>query len=365
MRALRRCKPGWTLDSCPLTDGGEGFADILTAAAHGSRMAFPVTGPCGKNVSAAIGLVLLPQIPASARSLLHLPESGAAAGPIAIIEMASASGLQLMPSGGRNPWETTSRGTGELIRAAAALNCAGILLGVGGSATNDIGLGALSALGFEFLDSERVNLHLPVPGQFDRIKHIRGRSLSSLPPVRIACDVTNPLLGPNGATAVFGPQKGLRREDVTQMEAAIGRVACMLGDYFDQSPGLLASPGSGAAGGLPYGLMAGLGLNAQFISGFDLVSAWLDLDDRIASADIVITGEGSFDASSLTGKGPGGVVARALALGKEVHVFAGRLGEGIPDGFGHLHAITPSGCAEDKALLKASKFLVKSIESVF
>jgi glycerate kinase len=364
VRALRSRHPGWTLDSCPLTDGGDGFADILTAAAHGSSLAFPVTGPRSENLSAGIGLVLPSQLPASARSFLQLPESAtAAAGPIAIIEMASASGLRLLPSGKRNPWETTSRGTGQLIRAAAALDSAGILLGVGGSATNDIGLGALSALGFEFLDSEGVNLRIPVPSQFDRIKFIRGKRLPSIPPIRIACDVTNPLLGPNGATTVFGPQKGLRREDQAQMETAIARIACMLGDYCDQPPNLLASPGSGAAGGLPYGLMAGL--NARLVSGFDLVSAWLDLDNRIASADIVITGEGSFDMSSLTGKGPGGVVARAHALGKEAHVFAGRLGEGLPDGFGPLHAITPPGYAEDKALLSASEFLVKSIEGVF
>jgi glycerate kinase len=263
----------------------------------------------------------------------------------------------------RDPWRATTYGAGQLIRAAAELGCAGILLGAGGSATIDLGLGSLSALGFEFRGPDGAKIRPPVPVHFDRITRIEGEAFSSLPPICIACDVTNPLLGPDGATAVYGAQKGLRREDRPRFEAAIARLARLLGDYCGRPSSLAEMPGTGAAGGLPFGLMAGT--NARLVPGFDLVSAWLGLETRIAAADIVITGEGSFDLSSLSGKGPGAVAARARSLGKVVHVFAGRLGEGLPQDSWQLHAITPPGCQGDDAGRNASEFLIRSIQAAF
>ncbi len=364
VRALRSEQPGWQFDSCPLTDGGEGFAEILTRAAHGRLMTFPVSGPRGGLIAAGIGLVLPSQIPAPARSLFCNPETGAAGTrPIGIIETAAASGLSLLPVEQRDPWQTTTHGVGQLIRAAAELGCAGILLGVGDSATMDVGLGALSAIGYEFRAADGSKIRPPAPTYCDRIVRIEGEAFSSIPPLCIACDVTNPLLGPTGAAAVYGPQKGLRREDGPRMEAAVARLARLLCDCCGKPWNLAETPGAGAAGGLPFGLMAGA--NARLVPGFDLVSAWLGMEARIAAADIVITGEGSFDASSLSGKGPGAVAARALAFGKVVHVFAGRLGERLPLNAWQLHAITPPGCPGGDMLHKAPEFLVRSIQAAF
>jgi glycerate kinase len=148
-QALRAERPDWQLDLCPLADGGEGFAEILTQAVQGEFHAFPVTGPRGGLVTASLGLVRLDQIPAAARSLLQLKLPGSAR--IALVEMAAASGLALLSQEARDPWQATSQGTGQLIQAAADLGAGAVLLGVGGSATNDLGLGALAALGFAFL----------------------------------------------------------------------------------------------------------------------------------------------------------------------------------------------------------------------
>jgi glycerate kinase len=364
VRALRMLHPDWHIDSCPLTDGGDGFVEILTTAAHGRRATFSVTGPRGGLIAAEIGLVLPSEIPAPAGTFLPQPATeGTNDRPFAIIEMASASGLSLLPAELRDPWQTTSLGTGQLLRAATSLGCAGILLGVGGSATIDLGAGALSALGFEFRDSDGTTLRPPAPINFDRISRIEGGLFSFIPPIFIACDVTNPLLGPNGAIAVFGAQKGLCQGDQSPMEATVARLAHLLGDYCGQPRGLAETPGMGAAGGLPFGLMAGA--NARLLPGFELVSAWLGLPERIAAADIVITGEGCFDASSLAGKGPGAVAASARSLGKVVHVFAGKIEGPLPHDGWRLHAITPPGPRDEEARRHAPEFLVRSIQDAF
>lgn len=363
-RALRGRQPGWQLDPCPLTDGGEGFVDILTTAVRGRHMVLDVSGPRGGLVAASIGLAMQSQIPASIRPWLRLPEQGGNSGrPVAIIEMAAASGLSLLPPAQRDPWQTTTYGTGQLIRAAAELGCAAILLGVGGSATNDLGLGALSALGFEFRDGDGAKIRPPIPLHCDRIARIEGEVFSSIPPICIACDVANPLLGPDGTSAVYSPQKGLRPEDRPRLEATMERIACMLVDHCGQPSNLSETPGTGAAGGLSFGLMAGA--RAHLVPGFDLVSAWLGLDARIAAADIVITGEGCFDTTSLSGKGPGAVAARAHALGKAVHVFAGRIGSDLPPAVWQLHAITPAGYRFEEAKLEAPALLQRSIQAEF
>jgi glycerate kinase len=259
----------------------------------------------------------------------------------------------------RDPLRTTSAGTGELMLAAASRGARAILLGVGGSATSDLGLGALGALGIRLLDASGSVLEAPVPADWPSVRAIRGGVPGSLPPVVIACDVDNPLLGPRGAVAVYGPQKGLKPGDAAGLEAESARIAALMCAHFGRPASLAGVAGAGAAGGIAFGLMAAAG--ATLTAGFDLVAAWLDLDRRIMAADVVLTGEGRFDDSSLSGKGPGAVVARALALGKAVHVFAGTvaLSRAIP-GLSS-HAITPPGTPLEGALAEAPARLLVSV----
>lgn len=366
--ALRDKHPDWTLDPCPLSDGGEGFCEILTAAAGGRTIASTVTGPLGGIVQAPVGLVPLDRVPPAARDQLQLPAQGNAspasvsARPsqtLAVVDMASASGLALLAPQDRDPWKTSSFGTGELIRIASDLGVAGIVLGVGGSATSDLGLGALAALGLEFRTPGRERVNPPIPARWRQVVEISGRIPPGLPPVRIACDVINPLLGPNGAAAVYGPQKGLRPEDLDRLDHECARLAMLLCHHSDKPDALMETPGAGAAGGISFGLMAAA--NARLLPGFELVSAWLDLEKRLEAADLILTGEGRFDDSSLSGKGPGAVAARALALGKPVHVFAGQAAILQPPAGLSVHAITPPGATLETALEMARQNLTTTV----
>jgi glycerate kinase len=282
---------------------------------------------------------------------------------MAIIEMATASGLHLLAPEEYDPWQTATYGTGQLIRAAAEAGAGSILLGVGGSATNDLGLGALAALGVEFRGVGGGLIRPPVPASWERIACIGGEVFPAISPLRIACDVTNPLLGPRGAAAVYGPQKGLRADDLVRLERATERMVRLLCDHCGQPPSVADTPGAGAAGGLPFGLMAVA--HAYLVPGFELVSAWLDLDARIAAADIVLTGEGRFDESSLSGKGPGAVAAAAAGLGKKVHVFAGTLADAVSPPGWHLHPIAPRDYAPEQARREAAQLLAQSVRTAF
>ncbi|HZP60050.1 MAG TPA: glycerate kinase, partial [Opitutaceae bacterium] len=188
-RALRARHPGWQIDSCPLADGGEGFADILTAAAGGQPVPCQVTGPRGGLVDAKLGLVPWRKIPAAARRFFPVKDPDAV---VAVADLASASGLALLAPELRDPWQTTTHGTGRLLRAAAELRAAAIILGVGGSATHDLGLGALSALGLEFRGGGGEKIRPPVPAYWPRIVAVEGDVFAAIPPIFIACDVTNP-----------------------------------------------------------------------------------------------------------------------------------------------------------------------------
>lgn len=355
--ALRARHPDWELDLCPLADGGEGFAEILTHAAHGQLVHRAVEGPRGATIDAPFGLVPRGHLPAAALAQLDLSASTDDA-PIAVIEMAAASGLALLPADQRDPWQTSTRGTGQLVRAATELGARAILLGVGGSATHDLGLGALEALGLSFQDEHAVAVRPPVPAHWPRIQRLAGGVDPATPPIRIACDVTNPVLGPRGAAAVYGPQKGLRAADHARLESETARLARLLCAHVAQPESLLEAPGAGAAGGIAFGLMCAA--HARLLPGYELVSAWLDLDARLAAADLVITGEGRFDDSSLEGKGPGALAARALALGKRVHVFAG-VAAAAPRERLTLHSITPAGTPLPEALRTAAGNLSASV----
>lgn len=350
--ALRARHPDWMLDLCPLTDGGEGFAETLTAAMNGCLEHFDVSGPRGATVSAPIGYVAGRQLTVAVPGRLGLKPEGT----VAIIGMASASGLELLSHDRRDPWRTCSYGTGELIHAAVQAGAGAILLGVGGSATNDLGLGALSAVGLRFHDESGEQLHVPTPEIWPQIDSLDRRKLTSLPPVFIACDVANPLLGPQGATATFGPQKGLKPADLPRLETEMARMASLLCEACGQPLSLADRPGTGAAGGIAFGLM--VAANARLVPGFELVTEWLGLPARIAAADLVLTGEGRFDATSLGGKGPGALVAEARRLGKPAHVFAGSLG--VPADGLH-HAITPPDLPLAEALPRTAELLTAAV----
>jgi glycerate kinase len=362
--ALHERHADWVIDSCPLSDGGEGFSEILTTTAGGRVIGSSVTGPREDDVQASFGIVPFDRIPQRARAFLPpSPEASRTMPTLAVIDMASASGLALLDPQDRDPWQTTTVGTGELIRTATELGAAAILLGVGGSATHDLGLGALAALGLDLESSLGQVVDPPIPARWREINRISGNVHPPVPPIRIACDVSNPLLGPRGAAAVYGPQKGLRQPDLPRLDHESARLASLLCGYFKVPNSLTDTPGAGAAGGIAFGLMAATG--AQLIPGFDLVSAWLDLESRVAAADLVLTGEGRFDDSSLNGKGPGAVAARALALGKQVHVFAGAASAAHPPAELKLHSITPAGVSLDQALRQASLYLGRSIRAAF
>lgn len=357
--AIGAARGGCEVDLAPLTDGGEGFTEILTRSAGGSMTLHAVAGPLGGEVRAAVGLVSIDRIPASARRLLGAAAS-AREGSVAIVEMAAASGIALLAPAARDPLAASSAGTGQLMLAAAATGARAVLLGVGGSATSDLGLGALGALGVDCLDGSGRRLDSPAPSDWPGVRAVGGRVAASMPPIVVACDVDNPLLGPMGAVAVYGPQKGLKPSDAAALEAESARIAALLCSHFGKPLSLAGLPGAGAAGGTAFGLMAAAG--AALIPGFELVSSWLDLDRRIMAADVVVTGEGRFDDSSLSGKGPGAVVRRALSLGKSVHVFAGSvaLSRGIP-GL-HPHDITPAGMPLERALAEAPALLRRSVQ---
>jgi glycerate kinase len=345
--ALRAKHPDWALDLCPLTDGGEGFVEILARDLGDRVVQLEVPGPRGGSVTAPVAFVPSNALPPAARERLGIN------GTIAVAGLASASGLALLAPDQRNPWHTTTAGTGELLRYAAQERATAILLGVGGSATNDLGLGALAALGLRFIDAFGQAVE-PLPARWHQIVRIEGRV--SLPHVFIACDVTNLLLGQKGATVTFGPQKGLPPTDVLELETRAKRLAELLCDHCGRPRTLAATPGAGAAGGIAFGLMVAAG--AQLVPGFDLVADWLDLPTRIRAADIVITGEGRFDATSLGGKGPGGIAAQARRLGKSTHIFAGSLG--VEADRAH-HAITPKELPLAEALPRTAELLAAAV----
>lgn len=362
--ALRAAHPDWELDLCPLADGGDGFAEVLTRAAGGTLHRVRVSGPRGEPVDAVFGVVSLENLPPAARALLQIKnrESKIENPPtVAVVEMAQASGLALLPPDQRDPWQTSTHGTGELLRAAAATGVDGILLGVGGSATHDVGLGALSLLGLSCHEVDGKVVAHPIPHTWAAVASISGKFDPALPPITVACDVTNPLMGTFGAANVFAPQKGMRPEDFTRLEYMTGRMAALLTTNAGKHPLLCETPGAGAAGGLAFGLLCAA--DAKLQPGAALVSAWLGLDARLAAADLVLTGEGRFDASSLGGKAPGELAQRAVAAGKRVHLFAGAVSGTLPGAA--VHTITPADQPIDEALARTAENLRRAVQATF
>ena len=298
--------PDAQLVKCPMADGGEGTVESVLAACDGQLRRTNVRGPLGTTVDAAWG---------------WLPQSLTA-----IIEMAEASGLQLVPPAQRDACISSTFGTGELIRAALDAGAKRVILAIGGSATNDGGSGAMQALGVKWLDAQGEPL---APGGL-ALAQLARIDLSDIDPrlarVRfdIAADVNNPLCGPHGASTIFGPQKGATPEQVEQLDRALGHFAELCAQVLNKD--VRDEPGSGAAGGLGFGAKAFLG--AQFKAGVEVVAELVGLAEAVKDADLVITGEGRFDAQTLRGKTPFGVARIARQHGVPVIVIAGTLGEG-------------------------------------
>ncbi|HKS11650.1 MAG TPA: glycerate kinase [Pseudomonas sp.] len=333
--------PRAELIECPMADGGEGTMDAILAASAGELRRETVRGPLGEPVEAGWG---------------WLPESHTA-----IIEMAQASGLQLLATAQRDACRSSTWGTGQLIAAALDAGARRIVLAIGGSATNDGGSGMLRALGLRVLDADGQALEegglalsrlaaLDASGLDARLAKVQ---------VEVAADVDNPLCGPNGASAIFGPQKGANPEQVAALDQALGHFA----DHSAQALGedVREFPGCGAAGGMGFAARAFMG--AQFRPGVEVVAELAGLDALVQGADLVITGEGRFDAQTLRGKTPFGVARVARRHGAPVVVIAGTLGAGYEALYEHgidaAFALASGpmtleqACTDAPALLKA------------
>lgn len=326
---------------CPMADGGEGTMQAIVAASQGELLRQVVRGPLGEPVEAAWG---------------WLAESRTA-----VIEMAQASGIQLVPNGQRDACRSSTWGTGELIAAALAAGASRIVLAIGGSATNDGGSGMLRALGLRLLDARGE----PLAEGGLALAQLARIDASGLDPrlaqvqVDVAADVDNPLCGANGASAIFGPQKGANPEQVQALDQALARFADHCADVLGKD--VRDEPGSGAAGGMGFAAKAFMG--AQFRPGVEVVAELAGLDALVQGADLVITGEGRFDAQTLRGKTPLGVARVAKRHGVPVVVLAGTLGAGYEQLYGQgidaAFALASGpmsleqACAEAGALLKA------------
>lgn len=285
----------------PMSDGGEGFIDVIATAWGAELIAVDTVDALGRPLRSAYTL----------------------AGERAVLDVASCAGIELVAPEDRNIAASNTFGLGLLIRDAVERGARELLIGIGGSATNDGGAGMLVALGARLIDEDGSGVD-PYPKELRRVARIDTNALEALfegVEVRVACDVTNPLTGPMGASAVFGPQKGVLPEDVPIFDAALSGFAAVSG-----RADLVDLPGSGAAGGLGFALRAFCG--AELVPGVELVADAVGLANAVAGADWVFTGEGSVDSQTINGKTPAGVAAIASVVGVPVMVFAGRMKEG-------------------------------------
>jgi glycerate kinase len=340
--------PGARIDLVPFADGGDGLIDVLADVLSGEIRTTEATGPLGE-ASVQAPYCVVPGLE------------------LAAVEMARASGLALLAPAERDPLRTTTLGTGELMAAALGSSIRRLVVGIGGSATNDGGVGMAAALGVRFLD-ERGRSVVPVGGELGRIRRI---DLSGRHPelerveVEGVCDVDNPLLGPHGATRVYGPQKGAGAEDMRVLEEGL----CHLADVIERDCGLnvRSLPGAGAAGGLGAGLAAFAG--ASLRRGVDVMLDLTGLERAIPHADLVLTGEGRFDIQATYGKGPAGVAACARKHGVPCAVLSGSVS---PDVLPHLDELGVSACfgicpgplSPEEAFRDASRHLERTAENV-
>ena len=336
--------PDADTDLIPVADGGDGTLETLVEGSSGSVRTALVTGPLGEQREALWGAM--------------------GDGVTAVIEMARTSGLALVPLDARDPLNSTTYGLGEAIAAALGEGFRRFIVGIGGSATNDAGAGMAQALGVSLLDSSGNNLALggAALAQLDRVdlSGLDDRALEST--FMVACDVTNPLTGPEGASAIYGPQKGATPDMVASLDSALGNFAKVVRSDLDVDVEHLQ--GSGAAGGLGGGMVAFL--NAELRTGVDIIMDIVNIDEHLEGADLVITGEGELDYQTLYNKAPIGVAQRAKALGIPVVAIAGTLGERYE--LVHDHGIDgalsiPTGpMTLDEASERAAELITQSTE---
>ena len=334
---ILRLEPEAEICAIPVADGGEGTVDAFLAAVGGTRAEVPCTGPCGQEVMGFYGL---------------LPDG------TAVVEMAAAAGLPLAGAC-RDPEKTTTYGVGQLMAHALSRGAKRLVLGLGGSATNDGGCGAAAALGAEFLDEEG-RAFVPTGGTLTQIAHIRMEGLRETlasAEVTVMCDIDNPLCGPAGAAAVFGPQKGADAAMVARMDAGLRHLAEMLEK--DVGMEVLTLAGGGSAGGFGAGAAAFFG--GQLRMGIDVVLDLTDFDRKCRGASLVITGEGHLDSQSLRGKTVVGVARRARALGVPAAALVGgcetALDAVYAEGVSGVFPIHPALCTWPQAAARTEEDL--------
>lgn len=337
-RGLAQRFPQVRIKQFPIADGGEGFAASLLAPLGGRWVETPAQDALGNMVPA--------------RYLL----AETAEGPLAVIEMAEASGIWRISAEKRDILRASTFGTGELMRHAIEQGkAARLVIGLGGSATNDGGAGMAAALGVRFLGADGALLNATPLELLDRLAQVDVSQMISLPPVTVACDVENPLLGPNGATRVFGPQKGADAHSLPLLERYLEQLV-------EVSTGKASAeqPGAGAAGGLGFGLVHFAA--AELVSGFDLLATLTGLHERIAAADWVITGEGSLDTQSLGGKGPVALARLARQHGKQVIAFCGRADAAVRESgiFDAVHELAATGLPLEELMSRTAELLERS-----
>ena len=333
----------------PLADGGEGTVQALYSGLGGKLIDVTVTGPLRKQVNATYCILN--------------------DGKTAVVEMASAAGLTLVSENERNPLNTTTYGVGEIIKDAVNKGCRRFIVGIGGSATNDGGVGMLAALGYKFYDKNGVEIVLGAKG----LENLKSISSSDVLPelkecsFRVACDVTNPLCGVKGCSAVFAPQKGATDEDIRKMDEWLRNYAELSRDISsDADPDF---PGAGAAGGMGFAFSSFL--NGKLESGINIVLQETGFENYAKSADLIITGEGRLDAQTAMGKDPVGVAKIAKKHNKKVIAFAGSVSDDaviLRDyGIDEIYRITPKDTELHEAMKKEVAYdnLCKTAQSVF
>jgi glycerate kinase len=342
---LRRALPSASVDLVPMADGGQGTVAAVLASTGGERRTARVTGPLGQPVEATFALLQNRRL--------------------GLMEMASASGLELVPSGRRDPMKTTTLGTGELMRAVLDSGVERLLIGIGGSATNDGGIGMAQALGYRILDAQGRDVP---PGGEGLLKVAtidpthRDPRLGKIP-IDVACDVTNPLTGPDGASAVYGPQKGANPAMVESLDQGLAKLATLVERDLGCS---MDAPGAGAAGGLGGGLVAFA--SARLRRGVDIVIDAVGLRERLRDADLCVTGEGRMDEQSSFGKTASGVAETARSMGVPVVALVGSRA-GQTDalhalGVSAIFDITPGPIDLAHALAQAPENLAYAAEQV-
>ncbi|MBP2057199.1 glycerate kinase [Lactobacillus colini] len=343
---IRKADPTAEIVSVPMADGGEGTTDSLVNATDGQLLNATVTGPLGNKIQAEYGIL--------------------GDGKTAVIEMAKASGLEIVPKNQRNPMITTTYGTGELIKAALSKGVKRIIVGLGGSSTNDGGAGMAQALGVHLLDKQGQKLPFggEALGNLDRI------DISEIAPqlgnitIILASDVVNPLTGKNGASVVFGPQKGATPTMVQELDSNLHHYAQVIKEQLHKDIDQL--PGSGAAGGLGAGFMAFT--NYEMHKGIDIAIKVTDLEAKIKSADYVFTGEGGTDFQTKFGKTPFGVAQLCKKYHKPVISLAGYLGKGIDtlydSGFTAFFSILPGASDLPTALKNGPQNVATTVENI-